>query len=77
VNVSRIITVVMLAFVGLMLIIYITPEIETAITAASTDITNTFVIAMLGIAEWLIPIAAIMALFFGLFKLFKGGGRGG
>jgi len=71
-NIGRIVSVVMLAFVGLMLIIYITPEIEGAITGA-TGITNTFVIAMLGIAEWLIPIAAIMALFFGLFKLFKGG----
>ena len=73
-NLNKVIVSLLMAFVGVMFVINITPEIETAISGAS--ITNAFTSALVDMAEWVIPVGAIVAIFYGVFKLF-GGRRGG
>ena len=66
----RVLVMLLLAFVGLMFVINITPEIETAV--ASENITNAFTTALVDMSAWVLPVGAMVALFYGIFKLLKG-----
>lgn len=68
-KVDRIITGVILAFVVIMFLLQMVPELETEIGA--TTITNTFVLAMLDMMIWILPVAAIVAVIVLLFRLVK------
>jgi hypothetical protein len=57
------------AFVGLLFVMQIAPEIETAI--AATTITNTITLSILDIAEWVVPIGAIVGVLFMVFRQFQ------
>lgn len=59
-NIGRLFEYLILALVGLMFIIEFAPELETAITGFTG--TNTFVIALLGISEWVVPVSGIAAI---------------
>jgi hypothetical protein len=71
---SRIITLLIMAFVVLMFILSFVPELEDAIT--NSTITNEFVNAMLGIMVWVLPIGALIAILIAIFRLGRSG-RGG
>jgi hypothetical protein len=60
---------ILLAFVGIMFIVYVTPQIENGIDTA--NITNGLVIALLNMSAWLIPVGGIVGCFYGVFKLFS------
>jgi lipopolysaccharide export LptBFGC system permease protein LptF len=74
-SLNKLVTAIMLAFVGLMFIVNITPEItatiEAAVAPGTGTITNTFVVAMLTMAEWLMPVGALIGVFYGIFRLMK------
>ena len=69
-SLKKIVTSMLLAFVGLLFVMEIGPIIETGITGYAG--TNTFVIAILGMAEWLIPVGALVGIFYGVFRLMGG-----
>ena len=69
-SLNKIVTAMLLAFVGMMFVINIAPEIETQVSSA--NITNTFVSAMVDMGAWLLPIGGIIGVFYGIFRLFKG-----
>lgn len=60
-----------------MFLIYITPEIQSAVSVATDNetgtITNTFVVAMLNMGAWLLPVGGIIGIFYGIFRLFTSG----
>lgn len=60
---------ILLAFVGIMFIVYVTPQIEAGIDTA--NISNGLVVALLNMAGWLIPVGGIVGCFYGVFKLFS------
>lgn len=68
-NPGRILSVMVVAFVGLLIVMQITPEIESEI--AGTTITNTITLSILDIAEWVIPIGAIVGVLFMVFRQFQ------
>jgi hypothetical protein len=70
---KKLVVGILLAFVGVMFIVYVTPQIEEGIDTA--NITNGLVVALLNMASWLIPVGGIVACFYGVFKLFSGGGN--
>jgi len=70
VNPGKVMKVLILAFIGLMFVLTITPLIEAEITA--TTITNTTVLAILAIIEWVIPVAALVGIIYVAFKMFTG-----
>ncbi|MBA7585797.1 hypothetical protein ES708_27786 [subsurface metagenome] len=53
-----------------MFVLGIAPELETAITG--TTITNAFVLAILGLMEWAIPIGLLIAALMWSIKLIRG-----
>jgi hypothetical protein len=68
-NPGRILSVMVVAFVGLLFIMQITPEIETEI--AATTITNTITLSILDLAEWVVPIGAIVGVLLMVFRQFQ------
>jgi hypothetical protein len=70
---KKLVVGILLAFVGVMFIVYVTPEIESGIDTA--NITNGLVVALLNMAAWIIPVGGIVGCFYGVFKLFGGGAR--
>lgn len=70
-SLRKIVVALLLAFVGLMFVVNITPEIEGNVSSA--NITSSFVSSMVDMAKWLIPIGGIIGLFYGIFRLFEGG----
>lgn len=68
-NPGRILSVMVVAFVGLLFIMQITPEIESEI--AATTITNTITLSILDIAEWVVPIGAIVGVLLMVFRQFQ------
>lgn len=69
-SLRKLVVGILLGFVGLMFIIYVTPEIEAEVSSA--NISNSFVSAMVDMAEWLLPIGGIVGVFYGVFRLFEG-----
>ena len=67
---TQLITAGILCFIGIMFVLGIGPDLETAIGA--TTITNTFVLAVLGIAEWAIPVGMIVGSIMWAIKLVRG-----
>lgn len=68
-SLRKLVVSLLLAFVGLMFIINVTPEIESQISSA--NITNGFVSSMVDMGEWLLPIGGIIGVFYGIFRLFE------
>lgn len=73
-SLKRIVVAILLAFVGIMFVINVTPEIESSVTSA--NITNSFTSNMVDMAKWLIPIGAIVGIFYGVFRLFRESRKG-
>lgn len=73
-NLKKLITSILLAYIGLMFVFNITPEIQAGIDSANL---TGFVLVMATMAGWLLPTGAIIGIFYGIFKLFSGGGKGG
>lgn len=69
-SLKKIVTSLLLAFVGIMFVMEIGPIIETGIGGYAGS--NTFVIAILDIAEWLVPVGALVGIFYGVFRLMGG-----
>lgn len=67
---KKVVVSLLLAFVGIIFVLQITPQIENGIV--TTNITNTFTIAMLNMAKWLLPVGAIIGIFYGVFRMFGG-----
>jgi hypothetical protein len=59
-----------MCFIALMFVLGIGPEIETAI--AGTTITNTFVLAILDLMEWGIPVGLLVGALIWSVKLIRG-----
>lgn len=73
-SLKKLISTLLLAYIGLIFIIEIAPEISTAV--ASSNSTG-FTLVMMNLAAWLLPVGGLIGIFYGVFKLFGGGGRGG
>jgi len=72
INPSRIIVLLVMAFVVIMFLLSFVPELETAI--AGSTITNEFVNSFLGIMVWVVPIGALIAILIAIFRTTKSGG---
>lgn len=70
--IKRLFTTIILIIVALFFIGYVTPQIEAIPTA---NITNDFVVMMLGLAKWVVPVGAIAGVILGVFTLFKHSGE--
>lgn len=75
VNIQVVMSSLIIAFVALLFVINVTPTIETEITSA--NITNTFTSSMIDMASWLLPVGGIVAVFYGIFTMFRNRGNGG
>jgi len=65
--VKKVFTTIILIIVALFFIAYVTPQIEAIPTA---NITNDFVVMMLGLAKWVVPVGAIAGVILGVFTMF-------
>lgn len=74
VSLKRVVVAILLAFVGFIFIIKFVPTIESVSTA---NITNDFTKTIADIGIWLLPVGGLIGVFYGVFKLFGGGGKGG
>jgi hypothetical protein len=73
VSLKKLITTILLVFVGFQFLIYFTPTIE---SSSTSNITNPLVVMFFTMAKWLIPVGGLIGLFFAIFKLFGGGSKG-
>lgn len=71
-SLKKIVVALLLGYVGFMFIIKFTPTIEQDVSSA--NITNTLTSGMVDMGAWLLPVGAIVGIFYGIFKLFGGGG---
>ena len=69
-RVSGFIGVGIMAFIAIMFVLGIGPELETAIGA--TTITNTFTLAILNLVEWALPIGLLVGAIVWSIKLIRG-----
>lgn len=69
-SLGKLATGVMVAFVGMLFIVNVTPTIESSVVSA--NVTNAFVSSMIDMAAWLLPIGGIMGIFYGIFHMFTG-----
>lgn len=74
-SLKKVVVAILLAFVGMMFLINVTPQIESSVSSA--NITNTFTSSMVNMAAWLLPVGGIVGVFYGIFRLFSGGGKQG
>lgn len=75
ISLSKLVTTLLLAFVGLMFVIEVGPQIETAVLGYTG--TNAFVEAILGMASWILPVGALVGIFYGIFRMMGGGKKQG
>lgn len=73
-SLQKVIVAILVAFIGVIFIVNITPTMETTITTA--NITNTFTSSMIDMFKWLIPVGGLVGIAYGIFRLFGGGGGG-
>lgn len=71
-SLKKLVTSILLAFVGVMFIVNVTPMIESQVNSA--NITNALTKALIDMAAWVLPVGGIIATFYGVFKLFQGKG---
>lgn len=72
-SLKRVVVAILLAFVGFMFIVGVTPQIESVSTA---NITNPITSMLANMAIWLLPVGGIIGVFYGIFRLFGKGGKG-
>lgn len=72
--IKKVFYTLIIAIVALFAIVYITPELEAIDTA---NITNTFVIMMITLAKWVIPVGAIAGVIIGGIAIYRGRKGGG
>lgn len=64
-----------IAFIALIFIVQFTPMVETDVSSA--NITNNFTSSMIDMAVWILPVGGIVAVFYGIFSMFRGRNNGG
>lgn len=74
-SLKKVVTAILLAFIGVIFIIQMTPQIESNVSSA--NITNSFTSAIVDMAAWLLPVGGLIGVFYGVFRLFGGGGKKG
>jgi uncharacterized protein (DUF697 family) len=58
-----------MAFVAILFLIEFAPILEAAVTASTA--TNTLTVALIGMSEWIVPAAGLIAVFVGAFAIIR------
>lgn len=72
-SLKRIVVAILLAFIGFIFVINFVPMIEDVSTA---NITNPLTRTIADMGIWVLPVGGIIGVFYGVFRLFGGGGKG-
>lgn len=72
-SLNKLVTTILLAFVGIMFLLYVSPEITTQIETQSANMTG-MVKPFFSMAIWLLPVGGMIGIFYGIFRMFKSKG---
>lgn len=69
-DIGKMVSGILLAFIAVMFVLNFVPVLETEIV--TTNVTNTFVAAMLDMSVWIIPAVAVVGVILAIVKSMRG-----